>query len=559
MKRFSRVKSIYTFYILLVACSQNQNPNETQKLELIAKTWGLIKYYHEDIATGQLNWDSLLVKQISPILKTKTANEFQQQLDQFLFIPNVLEPQNKLITIKDSIEQQVSFKWIKSSFLSSKSQELLESLHNRSVNFNSKYISNKAGSRQLGYARFYEDPLADADLNKVEYRLLGLFRYWNIINYFFPYKNLTDKNWDAVLTEYIPRFISASSKSEYYKELLLLSAEINDAHAFIPYHPQLRSNFFGRLTVPFRIRFIENNFVVTHIKSDSLAKLVDIQIGDIISSIDGEPIIKKASALGQYVAKPNKPYQYSEICRLILNGNQQSLNVELMRNDNKLTRKLNRYSFADIRKYRDRRTIDMWSQLNDQILYVHMGELTLNKLPIFFKKLNKQNGLILDFRYYPNWDVMYEFLSYFYTENKPFALFKSQYLQKPGYYRWHQDISSFDFIDLKPNPFKQKIIILVDERTLSLGEYFVMALQQLDQVIVIGSQTAGEDGNQVGIDMPGAMKLFMSSLGIYYPNGDNSQRSGIKIDQTTSMTINDIRSGSDAVLNKAISLLQTEY
>ena len=39
-----------------------------------------------------------------------------------------------------------------------------------------------------------------------EYRLLALFRYWNVINYFFPYKHLIGDSWNTVLTRYIPKF-----------------------------------------------------------------------------------------------------------------------------------------------------------------------------------------------------------------------------------------------------------------------------------------------------------------------------------------------------------------
>ncbi|MDZ7879173.1 MAG: hypothetical protein U5L45_15945 [Saprospiraceae bacterium] len=42
------------------------------------------------------------------------------------------------------------------------------------------------------------------------FRLLALFRYWNIVHYFFPYKYLiTEQNWNDVLTQSIPEFIAA--------------------------------------------------------------------------------------------------------------------------------------------------------------------------------------------------------------------------------------------------------------------------------------------------------------------------------------------------------------
>ena len=542
--------------VLILACSTNQHPTKLQQLELLAKSWGFLKYYHKRIGTTGLNWDSVLVNQVDLIMNQTTENDVNLVLDQLFKPLSQITAYDNIKTQEDSLQQQVSFEWMKSKFILKQHRNRFLSLQTK-IDFDNKYVSNKAGSRQLNYARFYEDPMPNADMTKVEYRLLGLFRYWNIINYFFPYKDITDKNWNDVLIEYIPRFIDASIKADYYKELLLLSAEINDAHASIPYHPDLRADFFGRKTIPFSIRYIEKQFIVHKLKSDSLSKLVDIQLGDVILEIDEQDIQSKAVEFGRYVSNSNNAQRYSEISRLLLNGNTESINLLIKRNGSILKRQVNRYSFAELRKYRDRPHVDAWKQLDNQLLYAHMGQLKLDQLSSFFRQVRKQNGLILDFRYYPNWDILFEFLSYFDTENKAFALFKSQYLQKPGFFKWHQDLNSFDFVEAKPNPIQIPIVILVDEYTLSFGEYFVMALQQLEQATVVGSQTAGEDGNQAGIDLPGGVRLFMSSLGIYYPNGELTQRKGIKIDHLVSLSIDDIRYNTDSLIKKAVSIIDT--
>jgi hypothetical protein len=55
-----------------------------------------------------------------------------------------------------------------------------------------------------------EQPYSNSFPNE-NLRLLALYRCWNIIHYFFPYKYLTDKNWDEVLREYIPKFMNAKT------------------------------------------------------------------------------------------------------------------------------------------------------------------------------------------------------------------------------------------------------------------------------------------------------------------------------------------------------------
>src|SRR5207253_2176171 len=63
-----------------------------------------------------------------------------------------------------------------------------------------------------------------------EYRLLGLFRAWNVVHYFFPYKHLMDRSWDSVLTEFTPRFAEAESPSDYGFAVREMLAYLQDSH-----------------------------------------------------------------------------------------------------------------------------------------------------------------------------------------------------------------------------------------------------------------------------------------------------------------------------------------
>jgi len=62
----------------------------------------------------------------------------------------------------------------------------------------------------------------------LEYRLLALFRLHTAIGYFFPYKDLLDGDWDALLPAFIPRFEAAADALEYnlaIAELLIATSD----------------------------------------------------------------------------------------------------------------------------------------------------------------------------------------------------------------------------------------------------------------------------------------------------------------------------------------------
>ncbi|WP_428025383.1 hypothetical protein, partial [Arcobacter sp.] len=75
-----------------------------------------------------------------------------------------------------------------------------------------------------------------------------------------------------------------------------------------------------------------------------------------------------------------------------------------------------------------------------------------------------------------------------------------------------------------------------------------------DNVITIGSQTAGADGDVVTFKYLGGYKTTFSGIGLLYPDGSETQRKGIKIDIKIKPTINGLRQGRDEVLERAIEL-----
>lgn len=528
---------------------------QVERLKYLAKSWGLIKYYHPVVTSGELNWDSVLLSSIEPVQKASSKEAFNEIILKLLDAAGPLPSAPAVgFCLHDSVTHLSNFDWTSEEVFEKHIQNQLRQLSERAVLFRSRYVSDSVDTRSLGYARFYEDPMETADLSRVEIRLLALFRYWNVIEYFFPYKDLIEKDWDQVLETYIQRFVEADQVEEYYQELLKLSAEIRDGHANIPYHPELRKAFFGQFTVPFTVKLVEDQLIVNSVKSDTLCKMAGIRHGDLITKIEGKPFLDKFTALSPYLPNSNQAFHNLEICRYILDGNTEHLKVEINRNGQALELEIKRYPHATIKTYQHREERIPWQILPGKIGYAHMGKLKVDLLPTFFSDIRQTKGLILDFRHYPDWQIFHPFLSHFYREKKPFTLLQSQCLQKPGTYYWHLSENNLPDIQPSADRYQKPVVLLVNEHTWSFGEYFVMAMQVMNQVVTVGSQTAGVDGNQVGIDMPGGMRMFLSSLGIHYPDGGQAQRAGVRIDHHLEPKISDIKEKKDLLLDFALQL-----
>ena len=82
-----------------------------------------------------------------------------------------------------------------------------------------------------------------------------------------------------------------------------------------------------------------------------------------------------------------------------------------------------------------------------------------------------------------------------------------------------------------------------------------MALRLAPHATVIGSTTAGADGNVSQFYLPGGISTLISGIGIYYPDGRETQRIGIIPDIVVKPTIRRITEGKDEPLEKAIEIV----
>ncbi len=105
----------------------------------------------------------------------------------------------------------------------------------------SRYVSLVGG---IGNPLFQnEDSYSSLTYPSPNYQLLALFRYWSMIQYFFPNRHLMGENWNSVMTEYVPRFYNAANETEYKMAMWSLIGRLYDTHANIWSEVALRDAF----------------------------------------------------------------------------------------------------------------------------------------------------------------------------------------------------------------------------------------------------------------------------------------------------------------------------
>ena len=179
-----------------------------------------------------------------------------------------------------------------------------------------------------------------------------------------------------------------------------------------------------------------------------------------------------------------------------------------------------------------------------------MGKLQTSDVSSMYNNLKNTTAIIFDIRNYPK-STVWSIADLIYPNHKCFSKFSNPDVTYPGTFFWNYEYLG---VDGNPTPYTGKVIILCDENTQSQAEFSCMVLKSMTNSVVVGSQTVGTDGNITFFNLSQDIRTGFTSLGVYYPNGDSTQRIGIVPDSVVYPTAYGIRHGMDEVLEKALEI-----
>ena len=180
----------------------------------------------------------------------------------------------------------------------------------------------------IGNPEFINEKSYPSSFPNTSCRLLALFRYWNIVQYFFPYKYLTEKNWDEVLKIYIPSFILSKTELDYQLSVLQLTSEINDTHAAHLQGAMKVDSLRGGMQAPFRVQFIENKLVVTYYYDSELKGKAGLEVGDFITHVNGKKIEYIVDSIKSYYPASNEEVRKMNLANDLVRSNSNTIHID---------------------------------------------------------------------------------------------------------------------------------------------------------------------------------------------------------------------------------------
>gem|GEM_PF-3391580 len=553
---------IAAFLAAGLAFAQNF-PSESDRLVATGKLWFTVKYFHPYLAYRDIDWDKALVDALPKIRTAAAPAEYSAAVESML--QALKDPATHVGTdARGQTEQGAQRLWIHNglghpAFLvkSGTSTETITVPLGGSLDATVR-LSEAATSAEPP-APAPDRAYAEMQYPAVEYRILAAYKIWGVVHYFFAYRDLMDEDWDDLLPFYLPKFIAAKDAREYNLTISEMMTHVADSHASV--ESAALSEYFGAAPVGLRLRLIERQPVITQILDPNAAR-AGIHVGDIVKKVDGETILDRFKAQARYVASSTPQALGASLMVRILNGPNGStaaLNIEDA-NGNRKDVGVQRSSSV-LPSFETLRTGDAIRVLPGNIGYADLERVNAADIDGMFEKFRETKGIIFDGRGAGR-DTAAQIASRLAQErDTAAAVFTGPLTMAPDITGngFAARSASFFLVQTIPNSdqwkYKNKTVLLVDERTIGLAEHAGLFLEAANKTEYIGSPSAGADGDVAHFVVPGGITISFSERDVRHANTGKLQRLGFQPSVTVSPTIKGIRDGRDEALDKAVEHL----
>jgi C-terminal processing protease CtpA/Prc len=537
---------------------------QIKNLATLAKVWGFVKYHHPAVTGGLHHWDYELFRILPRVLEAADGVAANTAISSWIAgLGRVEDCTDCAILNSDDLYLSPNLDWIADeSLLGADLSRTLRNIHrNRKPAVKQFYVSlapgvgNPVFNNELSYGSI---KLPDSG-----YQLLGLFRFWNMVQYFYPNRDIMADDpadspdyWDKVLEESIPGIALSQDSLTYQQELMKFIAKIHDTHSNLWSSLAARPPI-GSCQLPVDVRFVEGRPMVLRHISATAGPASGLLPGDLIEQLDGVPIDDLINQWRPLYADSNEAARLRDIGRYLTRGPCGSAAVAVRRGETSLNLTSNRVAISSLdfsASYTHDLPGDTFQKVSDQIAYLKLSSVQAAESADYIRAAAGTKGLIIDIRNYPSEFVVFTLGQLLVSGLTDFVRFTNGDVTNPGAFHWGQSVR---LTPQQPH-YSGRVAILVDEVTQSQAEYTTMAFRTAPIATVIGSTTAGADGDVSTVPLPGGFSSYISGIGVFYPDKQPTQRVGIIPDIEVKPTIEGIRAGRDELIERAIQVLSPE-
>lgn len=413
--------------------------------------------------------------------------------------------------------------------------------------------------RRWGDAAFasvpYSPNLSDAD------KLAGLSELWAQARYSFAnFWHVPNLNWDQTYRDFIPQVLATRSTADYYRVLQHFYAQLQDGHSNV-YPPEA----INTSPMPLRTRLIEGHLLVLGTRRPGF-DLQGLHPGDEIVSINGEPAV----AWGRRNVEPFISASTPQDRDNRTFGNQLFFTTEGTRFDLGIASPgsaIRNVTFNVPPWQKSATPLFELNSLPNNVVYIALNgfddDTAAKEWDKHWPEISSAKALILDLRENGGGSdsVGAHILATLLDKPAPGELSRST-RWIASYRAWGvpQLPRRFPLENLDPDPvrhFAGPVVLLTSPRTFSAGEDMTVVFKQAHRGQIIGEPTGGSTGQPLMFKLPGDGFARICTKHDSFADGTEFVGIGIQPDIPAHLSVADIRTGRDSVLETAVRHLQS--
>jgi carboxyl-terminal processing protease len=360
-------------------------------------------------------------------------------------------------------------------------------------------------------------------------------------------------DWQAQRAAFRPAAARAGKPHEFYDVLRQMIASLKDAHTRV-YSPDEKFDWWNPrfVTVGLTVREVEGVPTVIQIDQDSAAAQTDIKPGDVIVSVDDQPVAEAIKQRLRYSGLSDETNaRFRAVGALFEGPAQTSVKVTW-------TNRKGKQKSAVLQRYWNQRELGFSNQRKGNIAILRLDAFTQSVAAEFAKMLpaalEGAEGIILDLRANGGGDAeaMADVASLFLDDGTNLGRFAD----RSGAAFELETFSKRLWRTSSPSQIKLPLVVLTSENTSSAAEIMVAALQAKRRAQVIGTGTCGcVLAIRSRHALPDGGVLDVSEFDYRTADGLRLEGKGIKPDRQILSTRDDIYSRHDRALDLAKRML----
>lgn len=376
-------------------------------------------------------------------------------------------------------------------------------------------------------------------------RLGGLVIAWNVFRHFYPYFDDEGRAWDQSLPGWLTDSAAAPDGPGYVAVLERMVARLEDGHGDV-----------GPRTEAWRLPLIwqpvEGALVVTGLPPTGPAGL---RIGDVVLAIDGQATDARLDEQQERISASTSHYRaWRAAERLLVRETNRVVTLEVQGADGTrnqvLVQPVLQASMSGV--LAEPRPAPI-SWLPSGTWYFYVTRLDNAALTAALAGVQPGQAVIFDLRGYPR-GINAAFVGHLSASSITTPPFRIPVALLPETRSRSWESVGWSVAPRQPR-LTGRVVFLTDARAISYAETLLSMVAGHDLAEIVGSPTAGTNGNVNPFTLPGGYQITWTGMMVVNHDGGPLSGHGVAPTVPASRTIAGVRAGADEVLARAIEVV----